>query len=139
MKLKVFFDANVLLDLLLDRGKEVFYIKEIFKKIENEAIIGCLSLSILHIISYWLVKSWGPMKAKKAISILLEDLEVLEGDKHTVLQALSIDMNDIEDAIQYTIAFKHKVDYIISNDKEFIRNPSLKISVISPKDFISKA
>lgn len=135
---KILLDANVLLDLLLTRHAEAGYVLSIVKQIEAGRFKGFLSVSILHIIGYWLSREWGIQRAKTGLLVILEHFEVLNANKKTVLSALHSQMTDIEDALQYYTCLEHGMDAIISRDKKFINAAIPGLPVLAPGDFVSK-
>jgi len=138
MSNKVLLDANVLLDFFLSRNEEAKIISRILYEIEKGSLKGCLTISIIQIVGYWLTKEWGQEKAKKGLLIFINHFEILDGDKKTVISALHSNMKDIEDALQYYTSLLHKVDIIISRDKHFINSAIPALPVCEPKYFVDK-
>lgn len=134
MALKVFLDANVILDFVLKR-KNYEDVKSIFELEQNAKIKLYISSSILHIIGYWLTKYLGVDIAKTTLLKLLEHIKVLDGNHENALAALKSNFKDIEDALQYFTAINHKMDYLISFDVDFQKFASSKLPIVDVKDF----
>ncbi|RYU90318.1 PIN domain-containing protein [Mucilaginibacter terrigena] len=137
MAIKVFLDANVLLDYILKRE---YYsdAKEIFALLEGKFIDGYITSSVLHITGYWVSKAHGAVNAKKLLLNLLEYATVIDIPHDTALIALHSKIDDIEDALQYYTAIHHKLDYFISRDIQLQKDSIPALQVYSPVDFINR-
>lgn len=133
MTLKVFLDANVILDFLLQRPNYADAKKLIQLALDGK-LLAHISPSILHISAYWLTKEYGYIKAKALLTELLGTITCLEIKYDEVRHALMSDMTDIEDAIQYFTALSHGLDCIVSRDKTFTRVVGI-LPVYSPETF----
>lgn len=136
MAIKVFLDANVLLDYILQRE---YYddAKKIFELLEDRYIDGYITSSVLHITGYWVSKAHGASKSKKLLLNMLEYVRVIDIQHETALMALHSKIDDIEDALQYYTAIYHKLDYFISRDKQLQKDGIPALQVYSPSDFMS--
>lgn len=135
MALKIFLDANIILEFVLKR-KNFEDVKSIFEIEQNAKIKLYISSSILHIIGYWLTKYLGVDVAKTTLLKLLEHIKVIDSNHEGTLEALKSDFKDIEDAIQYFTALNHKMDYLISFDIDFKKFANSKLPIVDVKDFI---
>lgn len=135
MALKIFLDANVILDFVLKR-KNYEDVKLIFEQEEKGNIKLFISSSILHIIGYWLTKYLGVHVAKTTLLKLLAHIKVIDSNHEGALEALKSDIKDIEDALQYFTALNHKMDYLISFDIDFKKFANSKLPIVDVKDFI---
>jgi predicted nucleic acid-binding protein len=135
MASRAFLDANVLLDLTLKRDGF-----ESAKTIVELAINGQVNLytssSIIHIVGYWLTKAYNIDQAKEILVALLDDVQVLETDHETVLQALQSSIIDIEDAIQYHTGVYHRMDKFITRDKILKKSSLPALPVQTPEEFL---
>jgi predicted nucleic acid-binding protein len=133
---KIFLDANVLLDHCLQR-ENYKYSKIIFDKIENGQIRAYINGSIIHILSYILSKVYGSKKTKIILEALMVDLNIVDLSTEIILQALHSKIEDIEDALQYFSAIHYKMDYLITNDKNFIKLNSSYLPIFTTADYIN--
>ncbi len=135
MAVKIFLDANVLLDYALRRE---FHdeAKEILELVINYQVDAFITSSVLHIVGYWTSKSYGNTKAKEMLLNLLTDITVIDIPHETALIALHSKINDIEDALQYYTAIHHRLDYFISRDKQLQKDGIPLLPVYSPLEFI---
>lgn len=136
MASKVFVDANVLLDFTLKRAG---YQKS--KQIIELALDGHIALyitsSIVHIVGYWLSKTYSSVKAKEILLTLMADVYVVDIPHEIVISALHSKMKDIEDALQYYTAIHHKLDYFISFDAALLKESIAILPIVSPKQFLN--
>lgn len=135
MAASVFLDANIILDFLLKR-KDYEEARKIIVLVLEKKIRACISPSILHIVSYWLTKAYGSAKSKDLLLLLLSDFSIIDANQEVVTLALTSQMNDIEDALQYYTALHHKIDFFISRDRDFQESALTLLPVSSPSDFL---
>ena len=135
MASKVFLDANIVLDFVLQRdGYE--RAKTIVLWAEHRKIAGFVSPTVVQICAYWIAKAYGVKKTKEIMTALLTFLSTIDTPHEQVLTALHSSMDDIEDALLYYTALHHGLDYIISKDQAFQKAALPSLPVISPMDFI---
>ncbi len=130
-------DINILLDVFYKR--EPFYelSARVLSMIEAGQVIGFVASHSLPTLFYIVKKNQTNKIANNVISNLLQILKVAAVDQATIEQALRLDYNDFEDAIQMSSALQCKADYLITrNAKDF--QPPL-IPVMSPVEFLAIA
>jgi putative PIN family toxin of toxin-antitoxin system len=137
MASKVFLDANILLDFTLKRGG-YDAAKKIIELIVNGQIQAFITPSIVHIVGYWLTKSYGNAKAKELLLTLMAEVYVIDISHEITLNALHSKIKDIEDALQYYTALHHKVDYFITQDKDLQKESIPVLPVYSPEEFLKE-
>jgi predicted nucleic acid-binding protein len=133
---KIFLDANVLLDHCLQR-ENYKYSKIIFNKIESGQIRAYINGSIIHILSYILSKVYGSEKTKIILEALIVDLNIVDLPKEIIIQALHSNIEDLEDALQFFSALHYKMDYLITNDNDFIKLSSSSLPIYSTAEYIN--
>ena len=69
--MKVLFDTNVVMDLLLDRKPFVGPVAELFSKVERGDLMGCLCATTITTIFYLASKIVGIKKARSEVEKLL--------------------------------------------------------------------
>ncbi len=132
MAFKVFIDANILLHFTLHRA-HYDEAKKLIELVINDGVQAYISPAIVHIVGYWLTKSYGAKKAKEILLTLLTDIKVIDISHNTTVNALHSKINDIEDALQYYCALHHKLDYFITRDGQLKKEavPALPIYGLS--------
>lgn len=131
----VFLDTNIILDVLLER--ETFYKDSlaVLSFCENEEHEGWVSLLSIANIYYIGSRKIGKEKALQSVRILMQYLNVSDGNKSAVLHALESDFTDFEDALQNACALKiSSLDAIVTrNTKDFKRS---SIPFYTPSEFV---
>jgi predicted nucleic acid-binding protein len=137
MASKVFLDANILLDFTLQRTGYEQTMKLIERGINGDIHL-VTTPAVLHITSYWLKKAYSAATAKEVMLTLLADVQVIDCDHSTALMAISSNIDDIEDALQYFAALKHSVDYFVSGDKKLKRDAMPQLPVYTSLELLDE-
>jgi len=137
MAFKVFVDANILLDFTLKRVHHPVS-KRIIELAVNNDIEAFTTPAIVHIVAYWLTKSYGNKKAKELILSLLLHVTIIDANHETVINAVGSKIDDIEDALQYFTAVHHKMDYFLTRDKLFAKQALPALPLYLPERFLSE-
>jgi len=129
---KIFLDTNIFLDFLLARENRK-NARKIFEIIESSYFSFYLADITLINIDYI---------AKKEIADLREFLKYINNNCTTLgatnisfEKALNMENNDLEDNVQYCLALEQGCDYIVTNDKSFLKKD---IKIISSEKFVLK-
>ena len=134
--MKVLIDTNIILDDIFNRTPNVENAKKINRLIVDEIIGGYLTANTLTDIFYIVSKHKNEFTAKVVIKNLLLIFTIVSIDGDDCLKAINLLMGDFEDALIVVCAEKTNMDYIITNDHEFLIGTELSVSVISPVDFL---
>jgi predicted nucleic acid-binding protein len=114
--LRVLFDTNVVLDLLLDREPFSLDAARCFSKVEAGEIEGWLCGSTLTTLHYLIRKSAGARKAHESISLLLSLFEIAPVSKTALECALNLPFTDFEDAVLHEAARLVSADVIVTRN-----------------------
>ncbi|MFN8441850.1 MAG: PIN domain-containing protein [Caldilineaceae bacterium] len=118
--MKILFDNNIILDVLLNREPFVNDVQQLFVRVETgtvDGVIGATSLTDLYCV---LSKLKGRESAKEIIRRLLLHFNVLNVTESAVNLALESQISDFEDAILDCAAWYSDVDVIVTrNEKDF--------------------
>jgi len=134
-KTKVFFDLNIILDVLQNR--EPFYeaSAQLLAYAETGKIQGFIAPHSLTTLFYLVAKDQSAAKARATITNLLQFLSVAKIDQSTIEQAMSLAYRDFEDAVQMIAAVQCKADYFITRNPKDFQPPML--TVIQPIELIA--
>ena len=135
MASKIFLDANVCIDFLLQR-KGFEPSEEIFERILSGELKAYTSPAIIHIIAYFLKKVHEIKVVKNVLLNLLTDIKVIDSNHEVTVAAVNSNMTDIEDALEYYTAIHHKMDYFISLDKHLQKAVTPMLPIYSPAAFL---
>jgi predicted nucleic acid-binding protein len=134
--MKIIIDNNIALDALL--GRRPF--SEAAEKILTacaDTHIGCLSVNSLTDIFYVLRKSMDVSPAKEAIKKLMELLDIISLSDEDCLNALSLPIDDFEDALVVICGKNAGADFIVTRDEKFLKMES-PVPVLSPDKLLER-
>lgn len=118
--MKILFDTNIVLDVLMDRLPHADVAVELFSKVEDGTIIGYLCGTTITTVFYLAAKTVGAPRAQEEIRKLLSLFEVAPVNRHVLESALVLDFNDFEDAVIHEAACHVGADAIVTcNQKDF--------------------
>ena len=133
--MKVFYDSNVVLDVLLNRTEFVTDSLAALKLSELNIVKGYISVVSITDIFYIVNKNLKDKQLTfEKMKILFDIIRIAKADEKTVIQALHSGWKDFEDAVQYSVAKKLKAKYIITRNKKDFENSNIK--VVTPTEFI---
>ena len=133
--MKVFLDTNVILDVLASREPFVTDSAAVLSLIEARTLEGFTAAHSITTLFYLLRREIGSARAREILMDLLRVLEVVAVDQDRIFQALAMDWEDFEDAVQASCAAKAETDYLLTRDREDFRGSY--VPVLSPAEFIA--
>jgi predicted nucleic acid-binding protein len=130
--IRVLIDTNVVLDFLQEREPFAENAARLFERIDSGEIDGFIAATTIANIYYIIRRVAGAVVAQDAIAQILADLNICAVDRDVLEQALVLNFQDFEDAVQYACAVVHSVDAIVTRDVSgFV---SGKIPVVLPDE-----
>ena len=131
---RLFVDSDVLLDMLLTREPFWGYTQLLLLESQNLGITLNTSVLVIANLNYILGKKIGASAAKNTIKTLVKRINILSFESDIIDLALTSEFNDLEDAIQYSIAKRYKCDAIITrNIKDYKQST---IPVLTAEQFL---
>ena len=94
-------------------------------------MILTLSLTI-----FIVTKSKNEAVARKTIKNLLLSFLIVSVDGRDCVTAIDLPMSDFEDALVVVCAEKAALNYIITNDRDLLRDMNSSVPMISPSSFL---
>ena len=137
MASKVFADANLLLDFTLKR-QGFNEASEIIQLAIDGTIRLCTTPAVLHIVSYYTSQSYSNKDSKLLISVLLNDIQIIDCNHATAVLAVNSNIEDLEDELQYFTAIAHDVDYFLSSDKKLKKTGIPQLPVYKASEFLNE-
>jgi predicted nucleic acid-binding protein len=133
--MKVLFDTNIILDVLLDRQPFSDLAACLMSKVERSEIDGFLCANTVTTIHYLLSKHLNQQKAITCIDSIISLFEVATVNRLVIKNALKLKFSDFEDSVLHESAIHAGADYIITrNIRDFKRT---KIPAFTPAEFLS--
>lgn len=102
--MRVLFDTNVVLDVLLDRQPHAPDAVQLFAHVERGAVDGLLGATTLTTIHYFARKEVGETGARGRIGMLLQTFAVAPVTRAVLEDALDLPFGDFEDAVLHEAA-----------------------------------
>jgi predicted nucleic acid-binding protein len=135
--MKVFLDANGLLDLFDDARPLSLYSTKVYTFLLSSSDVELFTSCDLITTIYYLNSKIDKQSALSNIIAINKTLKVVEFSNKEIDETCSLmtqdsDYKDLEDTIQYVLAKKYECDYIISNDKKFV---SKDIILLTSQEF----
>jgi predicted nucleic acid-binding protein len=132
---KLFLDTNVLLDILQKREPHYPSSSQLLSQIVRGKHRGYASVLTFSNIYYILCREVAPKDAVRNIQKISTFIEMLTVTAEMGKKALSSEISDYEDALQYLCAKANKADYIITrNKKDFVKS---EIEILSPQEMLN--
>ena len=118
MKLKIFIDSDIILDLLAERIPFHRSAAALFSLIEKGKIEGFTSPIVFANLYYVLRKRLSGRETVDCLKRLKNLVHLLPVDGRTIELALGSSFGDFEDAIQYFCAEQNGIKYLITRNKD---------------------
>jgi len=131
----VFFDTNILLDVLTERQpffEDAALLWTMAEKRQIEGIVSAMSLPTAY---YLLRRVVGHRKAITGIKAVRSIFEIVTLDHHMIDQAIDADYSDLEDGIQACAALRAGADCIVTRDPKGFRKSD--VPVLAPETLIA--
>ncbi|MCK4447024.1 MAG: PIN domain-containing protein [Candidatus Marinimicrobia bacterium] len=125
--MKILFDTNVILDVLLLREPFHQAATLLMTEVEKRNLEGYICPTTITTISYLISKVKGATEAKRLIQNLLNIFELTSLNKLIFESALTIKIIDYEDAVLHESALRSDVDGIVTRNTKDFKNASIKI------------
>jgi len=134
---KIVVDTNVIIDFFLARELHYREAVRLFELISEGRVDAFTTASSITDVFYIVAKRLGRDTAKETLRNLFNILGIISVDNLDCFWALDLPITDFEDALVITCANKEHIDYIVTNDIEFTRVPSVRPNVITVDYFLN--
>jgi len=132
---KVLFDTNVVLDVLLAREPHAAVAARLFALVDSERIDGAVCATTVTTVAYVATKAVGGRQAKKLLRQLLDLFAVAGVDRQVLEAALRLDFEDVEDAVIHEAARAWGAAGIVTrNGRDFAR---ASLPVFDPAELLA--
>jgi len=133
--IKVFLDANVILEVMLRRAHHEDA-AAVLKAGASHHIDLFTSSSVIGFVAYWMVKDLGLQQTKNLLTKMLDFVRVNDIGHEQLLNSLHSEFKDLEDGIQYYTASQHEMDYFATLNKNDFRRAAKSVKVVSPAELM---
>jgi predicted nucleic acid-binding protein len=125
--MKILFDTNTVLDLLLDREPFADAAARLMSLVEEGKLQGFLCATTITTIHYLASRAVGKKSAQREIHQLLRLFEIAPVDRSVLQAALKSGLPDFEDAVLQASALAVGADGIVTRDPRGFKTASTKI------------
>lgn len=132
--MKVLFDTNVILDVLLDRQPFSDDASFLLSTVEAGDMAGYLCATTITTIHYLASKAISAKAAQQAITSLLNLFEIAPVTRAVLDDALKAGFADFEDAVLYQAACHAGVDGIVTRNQQDFNKAAL--ALYSPGELV---
>lgn len=135
--MRVLIDTNVVLDFLQEREPSVEDAARLFERLDTGEIEGFIAATTVTNIYYIVRRAAGRVMAQDAIAQVLSDLNICAVNLEVLEQAIALNFEDFEDAVQYACAVMHNVDAIVTRDASGSVDAGISVVLPGELDAIS--
>ncbi len=133
--MRVLFDTNVLLDVLLAREPFARAAVELLALVDKGRIDGLLCATTVTTIHYLATKAIGSAAAGRHMRTLLDIFDIAEVNREVLSSSLQVSMKDFEDAVLHEAAIAADASGIVTrNVKDFAKS---RIPIYAPEEFLA--
>jgi len=132
---KVLFDTNVVLDVLLEREPHVGAAARLFALVDKGSLEGSICATTATTVFYIADKSFGSKRAQAQVRDLLGLFDVATVDRDVLTHARELDFPDFEDAVLHEAAIAGGMSAIVTRDRAGFANATLP--VFDPRELLA--
>ncbi len=133
--MRILFDTNVILDVLLEREPFVEDALYLLSMVERSRITGFICATTVTTIHYLVHKALGPESTSRHIKTLLSLFEIAPVNRTVLEEALISGFSDFEDAVLHASALTVGADSIVTRDFSGFKRS--RIPVYTPSEMVS--
>ena len=130
--MRVLFDTNVVLDVMLDRAPFAAASAEVLSRAEAGKMIGCVCATTVTTIHYLATRVIGAERALGEVRKILSLFEVAPVNRAVLETALELGFADYEDAVLHEAARQIGASGIVTRNPGHFKKASL--SIYSPEE-----
>lgn len=133
--MRILFDTDIVLDLLLDRQPHSLFAGRLFSRVESGTCSGYLCATAVTTIHYLAAKVIGTKLACAEVGRLLALFEIAPVNRGVLAAALQAGFADFEDAVTHEAARQVDAHAIVTRNLRDFRHAT--IPVYSPGDMLA--
>lgn len=125
--MRILFDTNIILDVLLNRKRFVELSSNLVGMVENNTIEGYLCATTITTLDYLIAKTNNKKQAKIEIKKLLAIFNIAGVNATVIELAVNSKFDDFEDAVQYYSGECCRVEGLVTRNTKDYKNTKLPI------------
>ncbi|GGM78479.1 PIN domain-containing protein [Dyadobacter beijingensis] len=132
---RIFVDTDVCLDLLSGRKPFSLFAERLFTLSDLNLLEICVSSLSFSNIAYVLQSTYRQGNSRKPLAAFKQIVTTLSVDSRIIDLALTSDIADFEDAIQYYTATENQIGILVTRNVKDYKNA--QIQVVTPETYLS--
>ncbi len=125
--MKIVFDTNIILDVLLNRAPFVELSANLVSSVENKIIEGYLCATTITTLDYLISKETNRKKARAEVRKLLSLFKISEVNLKVLEMSINSEFKDFEDAVLYYSAEYSNVNGLVTRNTKDYKQAKLPI------------
>jgi len=125
--LRILFDTNIILDVLLNRKEFVEISSNIVGMVEKNELDGYLCATTITTLDYLISKATNRKQAKIEIQKLLTLFKIADVNSIVLKLSINSEFDDFEDAVQYYSGEYCEVEGLVTRNTKDYKNTDLPI------------
>ena len=125
--MRILFDTNIILDVLLNRKRFVELSSNLVGMVENNTIEGYLCATTITTLDYLITKTINKKQAKIEIKKLLTIFNIAGVNATVIELSVNSTFDDFEDAVQYYSGECCRVEGLVTRNTKDYKNVKLPI------------
>lgn len=134
--MRVLFDTNVMLDVLLVREPHVRDAAQLWKQVEQGHLVGLVAATSATTVAYFVEKAYDAAQVTADLRHLLQLFEVAPVTRAELERALDAGFGDYEDAVLHETARAAGADAIVTRNEDDFGAATLP--VYTPSDLLAR-
>ena len=133
--MRVLFDTNVVLDVLMDRSPFSGAASALFDAVDTGIIVGLLGGTTITTVYFLLRRSVGATVAFEKVRLLLSRFEIAPVGRAAIEGALDLGFADFEDAVLHEAGRQARAESVVTRNGDDFRGGTLLI--YTPTELVS--
>lgn len=125
--MRILFDTNVVLDVMLNRDPHAETSAEILSRVESGDLTGCICATTVTTIHYLAARAVGSERALVEVRKLLSLFEVATVNRAVLETALDLGFSDYEDAVLHEAACAIDAQGIVTRNPRHFKSATLPV------------
>ena len=136
--MKVLIDTNIILDVALERQPFYSDSQQVLSRVYRQQIDGYISASTFSDIYYIIRKEIGRESSIDFLRRIVTFCQVATVDRSVIAMALTANIRDFEDAIQYSTAVVNNLDAIVTRNPQDFPTEVVTPRILTPSQTIQE-
>lgn len=125
--MRVLFDTNVVLDVLMDRAPFSNWASALFDAVDAGRIVGLLGGTTLTTVYFLLRRSTGATVALEKVRLLISRFEIAPVGRSVIEGALDLGFTDFEDAVLHEAGRQARAESVVTRNGDDFRGGTLLV------------